>query len=243
MPHISGHFQNFQLTHGRIQAIWSSIVMAETNYLKCSCKECGNHIEYPESAAGTTIDCPHCGQWTELPLPEKPVKATTVNLGLVAVIIGIIAVVSLAVWFYISGPKSGDETAPISVVKAPTNPVVKAVAVPTNPPPPVVTQEVVEAVSPPRPKSHADLKVGKIELEKTPGSSLVYAVGTVKNDSAYQRFGVKVELDLFDKDGTKMDTTQDYKDIIEPHKEWRFHALIPEKKTVSAKLAKITEEE
>jgi hypothetical protein len=217
--------------------------MAETIYLKCSCKECGNHIEFPDSAAGTTIACPHCGQWTELPLPEEDPVQKRPRLALVAVIICVIVVTGLAAWFHHSMAKFGNQTAAVPEPKGPTNVVVNVVVPPTNPPPEVVTQAVVEANAPPRPKSHSDLKHGKIGLEKTTGSSLVYAVGTVTNDSTYQRFGVKVELDLFDKEGTKIGTTQDYKDIIEPRKEWRFHALIPDKKTKSAKITAITEDD
>jgi hypothetical protein len=213
--------------------------MADTIYLKCSCKECGNHIEFPDSAAGTTIACPHCGQWTELPLPEKPPARKSLNLGLVAIICCVLAVAGLAAWFYYFKAKSEMETAAVPT----NNPPVKVVAAPTNPPPEVMTQAVVEVVTTPKPKSHADLKPGKIELEKTAGSSLVYAVGTVTNDSTYQRFGVKVELDLFNKERVKIGATQDYKDIIEPRKEWRFHALIPDKKTASAKITAVTEED
>ena len=100
------------------------------------------------------------------------------------------------------------------------------------------TQPVVK-----RKKSASDLKVGEVKLEKTKGSSLVYAVGTVKNDSDYQRFGVRIELDLFNQKGTKIGTTQDYIAILEPRREWQFRALIPDSKTVTAKVATLKEEE
>src|SRR5512143_3176870 len=52
-------------------------------FAKCGCRFCGNHIEFPLEASGSTIDCPHCGRPTELSLtapvadrsPDKPAAA------------------------------------------------------------------------------------------------------------------------------------------------------------------------
>jgi hypothetical protein len=68
-------------------------------------------------------------------------------------------------------------------------------------------------------------------------------VGTVRNDSDHQRFGVRLELDVFDGAGKRIGPAKDYVPVIEPHKEWRFRALVPFARTVSAKVAKITEQE
>jgi hypothetical protein len=95
----------------------------------------------------------------------------------------------------------------------------------------------------PSPKSIDDLKVSTITLQRTPGSALVYAVGTVRNDSDQQRFGVRIELDLFDNAGKRIGPAKDYVGVIEPHKDWRFRALVPLARTVTAKVAKITEQE
>lgn len=92
-------------------------------------------------------------------------------------------------------------------------------------------------------KSVDDLKVSNITLQKTPGSALVYAMGTMKNNSDQQRFGVRLELDLLDASGKKIGTTKDYAPVIEPRKDWRFRALIPYPKAASARVAKITEQE
>ena len=93
-----------------------------------------------------------------------------------------------------------------------------------------------------RPKSLSDLKVGDIVLEQTPGSKLRYAVGTVQNDSEHQRFGVKIVLDLFDRNETKVATATDYVQVLEPHGSWRFRALVLDLKAASARLARISEE-
>jgi len=111
----------------------------------------------------------------------------------------------------------------------------------------VATEAEQEASTAPKtgsaPKSLDDLKVSTITLQRTPGSSLVYAVGTVRNDSDYQRFGVRLELDVFDGTGKRIGPAKDYVPVIEPHKEWRFRALVPFARTVSAKVAKIAEQE
>jgi len=98
-------------------------------------------------------------------------------------------------------------------------------------------------VAAPVPKSVDDFKVSKITLQKTPGSSLVYAIGTLRNNSDVQRFGVRIELDLLDATGKKIGSTKDYVKVIEPHREWRFRALVLAQKTASVKLGKINEEE
>ena len=93
-----------------------------------------------------------------------------------------------------------------------------------------------------RPKSADDFKVDEIKLDKTQGSSLVYAVGTLTNDSEYQRFGVRIRLDLLNGDGGSVGSAQDYKEILEPHKTWQFRALVIGSKPVSARLGSVTEE-
>jgi hypothetical protein len=87
------------------------------------------------------------------------------------------------------------------------------------------------------------LTVSRIALDKPKGSTLVYATGTVRNESDRQRFGVKVELDLFDQANVKIGTASDYQQMIEPKAEWRFRALVIEPKAASAKLAAIKEDQ
>jgi hypothetical protein len=95
-----------------------------------------------------------------------------------------------------------------------------------------------------KPKSPQDLKTGAVTLEKSKGgSSLVYGVGDIRNDSEYQRFGVKVELNVFDAAGKNAGKATDYIQVIEPHGSWRFHALILDPKATSAKIAGVSEAE
>jgi len=269
------------------------------SYLKCSCRVCGGHIEFPAHALGMSVGCPHCGGTTELysaaPPPVAPAMVAPPPIP--------------------SRPQAPSSLVPavpaggarLSVSSAP----------PPAPPPPEPELEVAEAALPAQPvnwmgwslsgvaillcvvggalyfnnaskgkssifperaklramakgdkqsaqsddddnesakttnttaaatapKSIDDLKVSPIVLRKTSGSSLVYAIGTVRNESDQQRFGVTVELDLLDPAGKKIGTAKDYAKVIEPRKDWRFRALVVAPKTASAKLAKIREQE
>ncbi|HTA31233.1 MAG TPA: FxLYD domain-containing protein [Candidatus Cybelea sp.] len=203
--------------------------------MKCSCKECGNHIEFPVTSAGTVVTCPHCGQWTELKPDELP-QATPANRNglLPAILLGCIGVAMAigAFWFVRNRIHVVPQTpiTPIKVAAAPTNPP------PTNPAP------IKPAPGEKRQKSLEDLKIGPVQLEKAKVGSLVYAVGVVTNASEFQRFGVQIKLDLFGKNGKNLGTATDYKDIIEPNHEWQFHALILDPRTTSAKVSSLTEQ-
>ena len=102
---------------------------------------------------------------------------------------------------------------------------------------------LVARPAPKEPKSLSDLKSGEITLESTQGTKLVHAVGMVTNDSDYQRFGVKIELDLFDRNERKVGTATDYVQLLEPHREWRFRALVLDRRTARVQLASITEDQ
>jgi len=44
----------------------------ETRFLKCLCVSCGGHIEFPASALGDTVPCPHCDCSTRLSTTIEP---------------------------------------------------------------------------------------------------------------------------------------------------------------------------
>lgn len=93
-----------------------------------------------------------------------------------------------------------------------------------------------------KPKKLDDLKAGDPRLEKAKTGSLVYAVGVLKNDSDHQRYGVKVEFELLDASGKSVGKASDYKDVVEPRKEWRYRALVLTKKAASARLVSVNED-
>ena len=84
--------------------------------------------------------------------------------------------------------------------------------------------------------------MGEITLDRQPNSGLVYAAGVVLNDSDYQRFGVKIELEVFNSASRKLGAASDYTQVIEPRKSWAFRALLTDAKAATAQLTRISEE-
>jgi hypothetical protein len=284
-------------------------------YLKCSCRACGGHIEFPGHAVGMSVGCPHCGATTDLhheaalpaipptlappppppprpqiqsshtpaapqarpptssapsrlqvaaPPPPPPAAISNYSQevsvpGAGAVAKGPVnwmgwglAVASILIFvvggaMYLNNVKQGKSA--ISNVSSSRNTsksrAVKPVVEKEDETPPAASAKPAKVS-----KSIDDLKVSSITLQKRSGSSsLVYAMGTVRNESDVQRFGVRVELDLYDAAGTQIQLkgkpakATDYVQVIEPNGQWRFRALVVAPKTASAKVAKVTEEQ
>ncbi|MBW8865255.1 MAG: hypothetical protein JF609_10115 [Verrucomicrobia bacterium] len=85
--------------------------------------------------------------------------------------------------------------------------------------------------------------VSAIKLEKTPGSSLVYVTGLVRNLSDKQRYGVKVELGLADTNDRPLGKASDYHQILGAKSDWHFKALVLDSKTTSAHLNGVVEDQ
>lgn len=201
--------------------------MKQTKYLKGECQHCRGHIEFPAESAGLTIDCPHCGKQTELllalPKEEPTIPRATIVYTLIAIVILGAGLAGAMVALKMAQRKIAHKK--------------EEVVIQTQPVPPT------NAVSEPEdPIAQAGFRVSPVTIEKTKGSSLVYAVGTLTNASERQRFGVKILFDLFDENGQKVGTAKDYQQVIEPKGEWRFHALVVASKAASAKVTSVTEE-
>jgi hypothetical protein len=194
--------------------------LSNQDFQNATCALCGGNIEFPATAGGMTVECPHCGQQTELPPVQKPSRSIW---GLL--IFAVVGVAAVGVLFFLKSRETkAVATAPAAVMSSNPAPV---------------------AAESPRPKSAGDLKlVGSVSIEKAQGSRLSYAMGTLKNDSEHQRYGVKVEVDLFDQAGNRLPTqANDYLQSLEPRKEWKFRALVVDLKAVTAKLAAVKEED
>jgi DNA-directed RNA polymerase subunit RPC12/RpoP len=212
--------------------------MSDVNYLKCACDKCGNHIEFPEEANGRVVNCPHCGQATLLTVRETP-KGAGRKTGLVVPVgIGcvVLAGMGAGVFFWLKAHRSGQETSPAPKVATASATSTTNVAPEETPAP---TVKVATKTG----KSIEDFKVSAIQFEKTKGTSLVYAVGTVTNDSEFERFGVRIELNVFDQQGAKLTTAKEYIQMMEPHHEAKFRALVPDAKAASAAIASIKEDD
>ncbi|PWU10151.1 MAG: hypothetical protein C5B50_26040 [Verrucomicrobia bacterium] len=180
------------------------------------------------------VECPHCGKMTELTLaapPQEPViKRRTVVWTIIAGVIlagGAIALLAGSKWLqnYAARHKKGAAT--------PSHSTLDTRYSPTNSAP------VPETESAP---ADNGLHASEVGVEKSRDSSFVYAVGTLTNVTKRQRFGVKIELDLFDAGGEKIGTAKDYQAILEPGGQWHFKALVVDPKAVSAKVAGIRED-
>ena len=196
-----------------------------SKHLKGECQQCGGHIEFPAEAAGTMTECPHCGKPTELLLAAPELESSVPTRAIVYTVIAIVILV---------GGLIGTQIA-LKRAKLLAEHKNDASTMPT------AKQAAVTAAAEPAPKD--GFRVSSITLEKTPGSSLVYAVGTVRNETDRRRFGVKVEFDVLDETGQKVGSAKDYQPALEPKAEWRFRALVVGSKAASAKLASITEDQ
>ena len=109
-------------------------------------------------------------------------------------------------------------------------------------------QEARAKAATPPPSQPADrlvangFRVSPVTLDKGEGSSIVYAIGTISNLTNRQRFGVRIEIELLDASGNKIGNATDYRPTLELKEEWRFRALVVEKRAVSAKLVAIKED-
>jgi rRNA maturation protein Nop10 len=211
------------LVNGRPKPVMS---MNRTKYLKGECSECGGHLEFPAESVGLTTTCPHCGKQTELllatPLVEPTLPRRTVVWTVIALSVLILGLGGAMVALNRAQKAAARKKQPVPA-ELPA----------TNAPPP----------APEDPAAKAGFQVSAIALEKTAGRSLVYAVGSINNAADKQRFGLKLELDLFDAAGKKVGTAKDYLSVLEPKGEWKFKALVVEPKAASAKFASIREDQ
>jgi hypothetical protein len=214
--------------------------MSETQlHSKCLCRQCGGHIEFPSQGVGMWIHCPHCGEKTQLvapppipsvtstaPVPRKPKSSRRTLFIVVGIIAGLVIVgvgAVLLIGFKIEQHREAR----------------RAVVIHQVPPPSDATPKVEQQ---PDADLWKGLKPSGVSIESSPKSRLVYAVGTIKNNTDKQRFGVKVTLDILDKQGEKLGTTTDYTQFIDAHKDWSFKALVAYPKAKTAKVTAISEE-
>ncbi len=209
------------------------LAMNDANYLKCPCERCGNRIEFPEAALGKVVNCPHCGQPTRLQTGQTPAAAAPKRSPIPAILFGGLVVLACAgagaFLLLHRGKHEANLPAPLAT-ETPANPAADA-------------KSAAAPIPPKRKKAIEDLKTGDIQLDKAAGSSLVYAVGTMTNDSDFQRFGVRIELDVLNSQGAKIGTAKDYAQLLEPRHEWKFRALLLNPKAASARVASIKEED
>ncbi len=206
--------------------------MPPTKYLKGECPLCQGHVEFPAQLAGLPTTCPHCGAQTELLLvtPEVPsvVPKKAILWTLAAVLIlggGLLgSLYALKRVQHLAATRGPEAQTMNSGGPSTSNPSAAKASASND----YVTNGFEASIS---------------GIQKDQGSSLVYAVGTVKNRSGRQRFGVRVELDLLDTAGQKVGTAKDYQQVLEPKAQWNFKALVVEPKAVTARISAVREDQ
>ena len=194
--------------------------MMKIKNLRGECEHCSGPIEFHAEHVGTTANCPHCEQPTELMLVQPPeegsplrTKAIVFTAIVAVIVIGGIVGASVA----LKRAKRMRAEQPQTITK---------------------TEEPTASLDP---FARNGFRVSPVTLSKGQGSSIVYATGSISNTTIRQRFGVKVELELLDATGMKVGMASDYKSVMEAGAEWSYRALVVEKKTVSAKVAAVNE--
>jgi hypothetical protein len=222
--------------------------------LKIDCPHCGHETLLSASAAALAIDLPRPSEAaieTSSASSESALASPTVHKKRSPLLVGALVLLVLAavggVWYFLAGP--GAKKPEPAVAQNPEPPVAKPAA--TNPAPNLTAvrpgpsnvltaPEPSSATEPKSPKSIDDLKPSAVTLEKAKAGSLVHAVGTIKNTSDQQRFGVRVELELTDANGKPAGKASDYTQVIEPRQEWRFRALVLDPKGIRAVAGKVS---
>lgn len=198
--------------------------MNATKNVPGRCQLCGGRFEFPAESTGATGTCPLCGETTEFVLAVPEIESGIPRKAILFVLLAVVILVG------------GLIAAQFAVKRAQR------------------LYGVTEAASPgqsspsagPRatgPFSAMGYEITPVILEKTEGSSLVYAVGSITNVTDRRRFGVRVELDLFDRNGQKLATARDYTATLEPRAVWRFRAMVLDPQTASASISSIREGE
>src|SRR5690242_13056463 len=146
--------------------------MNPIKYLKGECQHCHGHIEFPAESAGLITTCPHCGKQTDLllalPKDEPTIPRATIVYTIIAVLILAAGLAGAMIALKLAQRKithKKDEAvahAPVALTNATANP--------------------------DDPFTQAGFRISPVTIEKTTGTSLRHAVGTLTNSSDRQRF-------------------------------------------------------
>ncbi|MGC3958968.1 MAG: FxLYD domain-containing protein [Verrucomicrobiota bacterium] len=195
--------------------------MLKIKNLRGECQHCGGPIEFHAEHTGTTAECPHCGQQTELMLALPQESPSPVPKK--AIVFTVVAILILG---------GGLVAANIALKRA------KRIQTQRLPVPQAEPEKPAASANP---FAAQGFGVSAVTLEAGTGSSLVYAVGLVTNVTVRQRFGLKVELELFAADGSQVGKATDYQKVLEPSGTWQFRALAVDKRAKTAQIVGLKE--
>jgi len=197
-------------------------------YTKSACAQCGGHIEFPAHAAGMTVPCPHCGKPTSLTGPVKKKTGLDKRVFIcVAAALFLAGATAEAIVAIRHAQRVAEEKR--------QNQVAAQLAAER-------AREEAERLAK-DPIERAGFHVADVMLRRHEDNSFLYATGTLKNKTDRRRFGVKVELELYDANGQKTGEATDYTSTLEPRSEWRFNALVlVDTNAASAKVVAVMEQ-
>jgi len=182
-----------------------------------------------------------------VPAPPRP-KSRASGVLLIGASFVVLALGSYAYWrvgYSTAGQKLRAESSPVAANSSSNPPATvinentSVVSVSNTPPPPVSVTTSTSMVP------TNDFKIGDLTFQRpkgTKGSKVTYVVGTLENTSAQPRFGIRLELDLLDRTGAKIDSARDYCETIAARQTWSFRAMVLDSNAVTAKLAAIKED-
>jgi hypothetical protein len=212
--------------------------MPAPDHSKATCPACNGHVEFPSSATGNTVPCPHCQAPMTLVAMETssaaaPVKDAKASLGLSAPILAVMVAMVTGTVILLIGPNKDSKKE------------IKPVA--TNAP--AATKAPSEAELPlpegwqrPILPRTGDLELLGFKLENQPGTSLKHVIGLVTNRSSGRYFGVKVEFNMVDGAGSIVGQATDQTTSVMGHSSWQFRALSVGGKPEKASPAKLSGE-
>ena len=203
-------------------------------FLKGACRHCRGHLEFPADALGETSACPHCGETTTLTVrSSRPTGRQTIVVLTACLFAGLVPA-WLAFRHYRHKPML-DTPFPHPALAAPAAP-----PKPKNPPP---TPPPAPSPAPAEPEEVVQqFGVSHLRLEHETGSTLAYVTGRVRNLTDHPRYGVKLQLKVFDRNDQFLGRDSDYQAVLDPHGTWKFKALVVQAGASSAVLDEIIEQ-
>ena len=215
--------------------------MSEPSYFKGACQHCRGHIEFPPNALGTRVSCPHCGQQTELrdPANAPSLKAGCQTCG------GRIAFPAEAAGSVVNCPHCGGKTelivvasvAPVSRLKRRAWMIAGASAAAVG-----LLARLFVVFGKLERGNGEEVELNRFELRPANGGEPACVAGKIINHTSARFYSVKVEFDLFDKDGKPAGSAAEYLAILEPQDTWDFKAVVSHSDVVTVKLAKLAKE-
>lgn len=207
--------------------------MPAPDHSKATCPACNGHVEFPNSATGSTVPCPHCQTPMTLAATDATANDTKASLGLSAPILAVMVAMVTGTVILLIGPNKDSKKG------------TKAVS--TNAPAPTTAPSEAEFPLPegwqrPILPRTGDLELLGFKLENQPGTSLKHVIGLVTNRSAGRYFGVKVEFNMVDSSGSIVGKATDQTTSVMGRSSWQFRALSVGGKPEKASPAKLSGE-